>query len=616
MKKLTYVLWLALAAVLLALPAGAGAVVDAKAVAAATGIPRSRPHGGECGCRPVRSAEQGREPVEPALRRRPGEELGERLHRAPPEPLQRGRLPQHERATRSTPTSRPSFEAYFRNGGGFVGIGSAIETDPSWQFLTDILGTRSSAKPTASQSATIKVADRVHDATQEPARVLGPHRHLLQLHDERPRRLARARDGRRGSVRPAAARARRSTASTGGTMGADHPVSWCKDYQGGRSFYTALGNTADGFDDDDLRDAPQGRDRLGRRRQPTRSTATAARPCCANYQQVKISGAAEPERADRLRPASRTAASSRPTAAAACACTTRRPARRRSPTSPTRAAATSVYTQQRGRPVRPGGRQQLRHEQVGLPLLLAADRRRTSSCSDGTIVHADDADTTAGRRTARPDRRPQRLGSATSATSSCRASSSSTTPRATRRTSTWRASSRSCASRTTAALLPRRRRHRLRQAQQPVDGHRRRHAGRRRQRRRLRPVQRPADRRERRRSASTNATGGTFTLTFNGQTTAPLAFNATAAQIDAALEALSQHRRRQHPGHAAARSTRRTSTCSSGGHASSSTTVAAHRRRDRPDRHHPDGHDRVGTAPERRPACQRLRTGDDSAARR
>ena len=37
----------------------------------------------------------------------------------------------------------------------------------------------------------------------------------------------------------------------------------------------------------------------------------------------------------------------------------------------------------------------------------------------------------------------------------------------------------------------------------------------------------------------TNATGGTFTLTFNGQTTAPLPFNATAAQIDAALEALS-----------------------------------------------------------------------------
>ena len=36
-----------------------------------------------------------------------------------------------------------------------------------------------------------------------------------------------------------------------------------------------------------------------------------------------------------------------------------------------------------------------------------------------------------------------------------------------------------------------------------------------------------------------NATGGTFTLSFNGQTTAALPFNATATQVDTALEALS-----------------------------------------------------------------------------
>ena len=34
------------------------------------------------------------------------------------------------------------------------------------------------------------------------------------------------------------------------------------------------------------------------------------------------------------------------------------------------------------------------------------------------------------------------------------------------------------------------------------------------------------------------ATGGTFTLTFDGQTTAPIAFNANAAAIQAALEGL------------------------------------------------------------------------------
>ena len=36
-----------------------------------------------------------------------------------------------------------------------------------------------------------------------------------------------------------------------------------------------------------------------------------------------------------------------------------------------------------------------------------------------------------------------------------------------------------------------------------------------------------------------NATGGTFTITFAGQTTAPIAYNATTAQVQAALEALS-----------------------------------------------------------------------------
>ena len=31
-------------------------------------------------------------------------------------------------------------------------------------------------------------------------------------------------------------------------MGADHPISWCKDFSAGRSFYTGLGTTAAAFD--------------------------------------------------------------------------------------------------------------------------------------------------------------------------------------------------------------------------------------------------------------------------------------------------------------------------------------------------------------------------------
>src|SRR3954471_20687142 len=57
---------------------------------------------------------------------------------------------------------RTNFENYYKKGGGFVGIGSGIETVASWPFLTGLLGTRSTGR-TEAQQATIKVADRVHD---------------------------------------------------------------------------------------------------------------------------------------------------------------------------------------------------------------------------------------------------------------------------------------------------------------------------------------------------------------------------------------------------------------------------------------------------------------------
>src|SRR5690606_6749485 len=36
---------------------------------------------------------------------------------------------------------------------------------------------------------------------------------------------------------------------TGGTMGADHPIAWCQNYDGGRSWYSALGHTAESYTD-------------------------------------------------------------------------------------------------------------------------------------------------------------------------------------------------------------------------------------------------------------------------------------------------------------------------------------------------------------------------------
>ncbi|GAA1558117.1 ThuA domain-containing protein [Dactylosporangium maewongense] len=136
-------------------------------------------------------------------------------------------------------TQQAAFESYYRDGGGFVGIHSAIETEPDWQFLTDVLGTRAAGSSGVTK-ATVKVADRVHPASANlPERwdrtdqwynftsnVRG-FSHVLATVDE--------------------------NTYTGGTMGYDHPITWCKDYQGGRSFYTGLGDTPASFATPDLR---------------------------------------------------------------------------------------------------------------------------------------------------------------------------------------------------------------------------------------------------------------------------------------------------------------------------------------------------------------------------
>jgi type 1 glutamine amidotransferase len=179
-----------------------------------------------------------------------------------------------------------AFEGYFRGGGGFFGIGSAIETEPDWQFFTDVLGARSNGK-TAVQPGTIKVADRGHDASKNlpeywnrsdafysfSSNVRG-FSHVLATVVEEP--FGPQPWG--GSV----------NAITGGTMGSDHPVTWCKDYRGGRSFYTSLGNTADSFGEEDFRDSLAGAVRWAAgQSDPVYSDCGAT--VWANYQQTKIS---------------------------------------------------------------------------------------------------------------------------------------------------------------------------------------------------------------------------------------------------------------------------------------------------------------------------------------
>jgi type 1 glutamine amidotransferase len=126
-------------------------------------------------------------------------------------------------------TQQTAFESYVRGGGGYVGIHSASDTEYDWPFYGELVGTYFTSHP-AIQQATVRVENRAHPATAH----LGP---AWTRTDEWY--------NFRGSVRSTArvlATLDESTYS-GGSMGADHPHTWCKTVQGGRSFYTGSGHT-------------------------------------------------------------------------------------------------------------------------------------------------------------------------------------------------------------------------------------------------------------------------------------------------------------------------------------------------------------------------------------
>ena len=126
-----------------------------------------------------------------------------------------------------------AFENYIGDGNGYVGIHSAADTEYDWAFYGNLVGAYFKQHP-AIQQATIKVADKNHPATK----------HL-------PDRWTRTdewydyRTNPRGDVHVLATLDQKSY--TGSTMDSDHPITWCQEYGGGRSFYTGLGHTKESY---------------------------------------------------------------------------------------------------------------------------------------------------------------------------------------------------------------------------------------------------------------------------------------------------------------------------------------------------------------------------------
>ncbi|WP_367123617.1 ThuA domain-containing protein [Streptomyces phytohabitans] len=179
-----------------------------------------------------------------------------------------------------------AFTGYIASGGGFVGLHDAARVEPGSDWFTGLIGGRpAEGGPTGPQKATVEVGDRVHPATRN-----------LPLEWARNDTWFNWKRNPSGKVHTVA-RVRESTYDPGeGANGWDHPVSWCRDYEGGRSFYTGMGGTAASFRESNFRQhlggALQWTTRLARA--DCKATIT------ANYKATRVTEPNQPDQLDQI----------------------------------------------------------------------------------------------------------------------------------------------------------------------------------------------------------------------------------------------------------------------------------------------------------------------------
>ncbi|MEU3328648.1 ThuA domain-containing protein [Streptomyces albus] len=152
-----------------------------------------------------------------------------------------------------------AFEKYIGDGGGYVGVHAAADTEYDWKWYGGLAGAYFASHP-AVQPATMEIEDRGHPATA----------HLGERWN-RTDEWYDYRNSPRGRVHVLASLDESSY--TGGAMGEDHPLAWCHEYAGGRAFYTGAGHTKESYADPAFR-----RHLLGGIRYATGSVRADCRP--------------------------------------------------------------------------------------------------------------------------------------------------------------------------------------------------------------------------------------------------------------------------------------------------------------------------------------------------
>ncbi len=134
---------------------------------------------------------------------------------------------------------RAALQAFVEAGNGFAGIHAACDTGYDWPWYETLVGAYFLSHP-LQQNAVVRIEDPDHPSTAGlPA--------LWTRWDEWYDFRSNPRVNPNGKVRVLATLDEKTY--RGGKMGDDHPIVWCHENAGGRSWYTGCGHTQKSFSD-------------------------------------------------------------------------------------------------------------------------------------------------------------------------------------------------------------------------------------------------------------------------------------------------------------------------------------------------------------------------------
>jgi type 1 glutamine amidotransferase len=139
-----------------------------------------------------------------------------------------------------TEEQKKAFQDYIHGGGGFVGIHSATGSERKWPWFWQLIG-GTFAWHAPLQKFTINIVDKKHPSTQFFTSDTWPWEDEFYVMKEQPEGL---RVLLAGNIKPL--KGVKNPEKLPDTI----PLAWCHEFEGARSFYTALGHKKEYYSDE------------------------------------------------------------------------------------------------------------------------------------------------------------------------------------------------------------------------------------------------------------------------------------------------------------------------------------------------------------------------------